>query len=273
MTQDRVHGAEKPAEVVAKAVQEAVSPTAPGQPTEDAVVVDLPQVVPPSTAPVNGLLGLGAGCGVLFVALAVAVGAHAAPVGTVDGTVHLWVLTHRGPLDVDLANTLTWGGATVVALPALVVIGAVARRGPARFISRVGSGVLLAGIASLGAYLGLMINSLMGGQRPDAADWAGTASGPTFPSGHTTMGTIFAACCVWALAPWMRTRGQVIALWCAAAVYALVVGVTRVWLGVHWPSDVVGGWLFGVSWTALAASALIVARRRWPRPSLKGQVT
>ena len=250
-------------------VAEAVSPTPPGQPDASGVIIDLPQVVPTPPARINGVLWLGVGTGVLFTALAVAVGTHAVPIGTIDGNVHLWVLTHRGPLDIDVALALTWGGATIVALPALVVIGALALKGPKRIASHVGSGFLLAGVASLGAYVGLAINHLMGGARPDAADWAGTASGPTFPSGHTTVATLFAASCVWALAPRMRTKGQFVALCCVAGLYAVVVGLTRVWLGVHWPSDVLGGWLFGVSWTALAASAIIAARRRWPRPSVK----
>ena len=251
-------------------VADAVSPTAPGQADSSGVIIDLPQVVPTPSARVNGVLWLGIGTGALFTALAVAVGTHAVPIGTMDGSLHLWVLTHRGPFDIDVALALTWGGATIVALPALVVIGALALKGPKRLISRIGSGFLLAGVASLGAYLGLAINHFMGGARPDIADWAGGASGPTFPSGHTTVATVFAASCVWAFAPRMRTRGQLIALCTAAGAYAVVVGLTRVWLGVHWPSDVLGGWLFGVSWTALAASAIIAARRRWPRPSVKG---
>jgi undecaprenyl-diphosphatase len=119
-------------------------------------------------------------------------------------------------------------------------------------------------------YLGLLINSLMGGERPDASDWAGDAGGPTFPSGHTTSATVFAACCVWAIAPRLRTRGQIAVLCVGAGIYAVTVGLTRVWLGVHWPTDVVGGWLFGASWTALAAWALVLARRRWFPPRGRG---
>ncbi len=243
------------------AVSEVVSPTAPRHPDDDGVVVDLPQVLP-RTSGANAVLWLGIGTGVAFAALAVAVGTHSVPTGTLDGNIHAWVIIHRAPFDTDLARALTWGGATIVTLPALLVIGALAPKGPRSTSSRVGSGFLLAGVASLGVYLGLVINSLMGGERPDPMDWAGAASGPTFPSGHTTAATIFAASCVWALAPRLRSRGQLIAMCSAAVAYAGIVGLTRVWLGVHWPTDVIGGWLFGTSWTALAASALIAIRRR-----------
>lgn len=226
-----------------------------------AVAVDLPQVLP-RTGAAHGLLLLGVSTGIAFTALAIAVGTHFPPAGTLDGSIHSWVILHRGPLNIDIARVLTWGGATIVTLPALIVIGALAPKGPRSAFSRLGSGFLLAGIASVGVYVGLVINSLMGGERPDPADWAGAASGPTFPSGHTTAATIFAACCVWAIAPRLRTRKQVVWLCIGAGAYAVVVGLTRVWLGVHWPTDVIGGWLFGVSWTALAASALIAIRRR-----------
>jgi undecaprenyl-diphosphatase len=53
------------------------------------------------------------------------------------------------------------------------------------------------------------------------------------------------------------------AVWRTALAVAVVsvagVGLTRIWLGVHWPSDVVGGWLMGTTVVALA----VWAHRRW----------
>jgi undecaprenyl-diphosphatase len=55
------------------------------------------------------------------------------------------------------------------------------------------------------------------------------------------------------------------AVWRTAVAVAVVsvvgVGLTRIWLGVHWPSDVVGGWLMG---TTVVALAVWVHRRRQP---------
>lgn len=64
---------------------------------------------------------------------------------------------------------------------------------------------------------------------------------------------------------WLLHRfGAGRALWrtavAAAVASVLGVGVTRVWLGVHWPSDVLGGWLFGALAVALAVAVL-----EWPR--------
>jgi len=257
----------------AEKVAEALDPTAPSQPTSSGVIIDLPEVVPNIGISTRTLLWIGLVSGALFTALAIAVGTQSLPTTSGDGDIHRWVLERRGSFDVGLARWATWGGATIVTIPALIVIGAFAVKGPKRISSRIGTGFLLAGVASVGMYAGLTINALMGGERPDETDWLGSASGPTFPSGHTTSATIFAGACLWAISPRLSTPAARAAACTAAVAFAIVVGGTRVWLGVHWPTDVLGGWLFGVAWVALAECAFIYARRRFPRPSVKGQAT
>jgi undecaprenyl-diphosphatase len=249
--------------------EEMLSPSAPGLPPGSVVAVDLHQVVPDVVSSTRLLVIVGAGTSLLLAAMTASAVAHASVLSTIDLQVHSWILVNRNDASIGLARCLTWGGATIVTLPALIVIGALAspRRGPLR--SRIGSGMLLAGVASLGVYLGLLINASVGGVRPPEADWAATAGGPTFPSGHTTAATIFAAFVVWALIPHMRTTTQRAVLVSAAVAYAGTVGLTRVWLGVHWPTDVVGGWLFGIAWASLAAAAVLSLRRHWPRGAIR----
>jgi undecaprenyl-diphosphatase len=226
-------------------------------------VVDLPDVAPPATTGIAWLLWLGVGAGAVAVMLTAVVALRTAGPQLVDEQIHAWVLAHRGGADTALARASTWGGVTYLTLPLLVVVGAAARtRRSAR--SRLGAGALLAGVASVGVYAGLLVNAWVGRARPPVADWAGTAGGPAFPSGHTTAATLFALSCAWAIAPRLRPGRPRAALWCGAALYAGLVGWSRVWLGVHWPSDVAGGWLFGVAFAALAAAALAALRRRWP---------
>ena len=66
----------------------------------------------------------------------------------------------------------------------------------------------------------------------------------SFPSGHATSSMIFYLTLAVALAPpgWRRLAAA------GALLLSLLIGVSRVMLGVHWPSDVVGGWSFGLLW-------------------------
>jgi undecaprenyl-diphosphatase len=70
----------------------------------------------------------------------------------------------------------------------------------------------------------------------------------SFPSGHAASSMIFYLTLALALAPegrWRRIAAG------AAILLSLLIGVSRVMLGVHWPSDVVGGWSFGMLWVML----------------------
>jgi undecaprenyl-diphosphatase len=70
----------------------------------------------------------------------------------------------------------------------------------------------------------------------------------SFPSGHAASSMIFYLTLALALTAPTRWR-RIAAL--AAVLLSLLIGVSRVMLGVHWPSDVVGGWAFGMLWVLL----------------------
>lgn len=207
------------------------------------------------------LLILSAGCSVLLVALTVSVMQHAPALTQADVQLHSWVLVSRSDASIELASWLTWGGATAITLPTLLVIGTLASPRRRGLRSRLGSGVMLASLAGIVVYLGLVLNSTVAGVRPLEADWAATAGGPSFPSGHTTAATVFAAFALWALLPRATTPLQRAALVGVAVAYASIVGLTRMWLGVHWPADVLGGWLYGTAAAALAVAGVMSVRR------------
>lgn len=84
-------------------------------------------------------------------------------------------------------------------------------------------------------------------QRERPALWDSIAPEQTysFPSGHA-MGSATLACVVVVLCWRSRARWPVLAL---AALFVLGVGASRVYLGVHYPSDIVAGWAAAIAWT------------------------
>lgn len=84
--------------------------------------------------------------------------------------------------------------------------------------------------------------------RPDLEPHLVIVRTSSFPSGHATSSMIFyltVAVALTAATRWQRPAAI------AAVLLSLCIGISRVMLGVHWPSDVVGGWAFGMLWVLL----------------------
>ncbi len=134
-------------------------------------------------------------------------------------------------------------GGTVgrLALLALVVMG-LCRRG------RWAQARWLLATALSGMLLNLALKQLFAAPRPDLLPHLDIVDSYSFPSGHAAQNMIFFG----ALSLLAGMRGGYI----AAAVMIALIGVSRVWLGVHWPSDVLAGWVEGLGWLAFCAAWL-----------------
>lgn len=210
--------------------------------------------------PVAGALVVSAAA---VVALTVAVARHPAPFG-VDSDLLRGAGRATGLWAVARAATLL--GTWPVAGPMLLLVGLL-RRAPLRTWAAV---VGLCGAGTVGRHV---LAAAIHRPRPPMALWQAAAGGPSFPSGHTTTATLAAG----ALVLLCRIRGHRSAV-VAGALVALVVGVTRVLLRVHWATDVVGGWSCGV----FCVSAAVLLPRRTdhrgghvapggPTPALAGE--
>lgn len=138
------------------------------------------------------------------------------------------------------------GLGSVTALIVLTMIAAgwalaVGASGTARFITiSVGGAMLINPLAKM----------LVGRPRPDLAPHGDTVYTASFPSGHAFLSlTVYAV-----LALVIARRGRALSYsLIVAGLLALLIGISRIMLAVHWPSDVVAGWLLGLAWIGLMA--------------------
>ena len=164
----------------------------------------------------------------------------------------------RGPLDRSIYEALYAGGH-----PSFVLI--------ARFFTALGEPtVLIAASACIALWLwfrrsgrlglALLLITMTGRAlsevqkywiaraRPDLEPHLVVVKTNSFPSGHAASSMIFYVTLTVILAAGTRSsRGASI----AAVLLSLLIGTSRVMLGVHWPSDVIGGWAFGLLWVLL----------------------
>ncbi|HXY73672.1 MAG TPA: bifunctional DedA family/phosphatase PAP2 family protein [Actinomycetota bacterium] len=180
-----------------------------------------------------------------------------------DPHVLSWVVAQRTEALTTFFRTVTWMGSTAVLYPALVMFAALLwwRRREWR------PSVLLAA-ALLGAVaLYDIVKPIVGRARPPEQFWIGTFSGWSFPSGHSAQSIAFYGMLAFLLS---RSRSSRVRawLWCGALLVTLIVGGSRIYLGAHWMTDVLGGYALGGFWVSL-----VIAFTFWREWLWKGSRT
>ncbi len=102
-----------------------------------------------------------------------------------------------------------------------------------------------------GSALSTILKSMFMRPRPDLVTHLTGAQLSSFPSGHTMSATVVYLTLGALLAESVRREYVKIYILCWAIFLAFIVGVSRVYIGVHWPSDVLAGWMGGTGWALL----------------------
>lgn len=178
---------------------------------------------------------------------------------TYDEALAQFFVTARTPTLNTVMSSVTFLG-DAWALAPLTLILAVAlvwrRRGSAALV--------LLGAMTASWTLTNLTKSAVGRARPDTADLIGAVSDTgAFPSGHTLNSAVFLAVATGVLIPSIGTRSARIAAIVVAVITAVAIGVSRLYLGYHWLSDVLGGWAMA---SAIVGAAWLLAIV-WARPS------
>jgi undecaprenyl-diphosphatase len=144
------------------------------------------------------------------------------------------------------------GSTTVLAVFTLATVGYLA------LVSARPLALIMASAVVSGTVAVSLLKAAYGRLRPDAIFAELVASGASFPSGHASISAIvfltLGALVASTRSRWVE-RTYILAV---AVLMTLLVGVSRIALGVHWGTDVLAGWALGVAWAMLW---LLLARR------------
>ncbi|WP_288451854.1 phosphatase PAP2 family protein [uncultured Microbacterium sp.] len=161
-------------------------------------------------------------------------------------------LTLRSPV-VDTVVTLFTDLAGPIVMPIIAAVAALVlglrRRSwtPVILIVAAGVGSLLMTVAG---------KQVIGRERPPLEQAVPPYEyTPSFPSGHTLNAVVVVGVIAYLLILRRRTRGAKLALGIGAAAFAVLVGLSRAFLGHHWLTDVIAGWLLGGAWLAVVITA------------------
>ncbi|MET9671432.1 phosphatase PAP2 family protein [Streptomyces sp. NPDC006475] len=208
---------------------------------------------PPEAGPPAGPVRTGSVLVGLFAVLLFLVTIAWSPLIAFDRSVadglHVWAVEDPGLVRVNrVLSDWVWDPWTMRALIAVAVVWLWWRS--ERLLA-----VWVAATSAVGTFLQQGLKSAVGRERPEWPDPVDSAHFSAFPSGHAMTAMVTCVTVLWLL----RRHGVEGQWWLWAVVVAVLsvvgVGLTRLYLGVHWPTDVLGGWLLGAGWVAFSVTA------------------
>ncbi|MGV3512325.1 MAG: phosphatase PAP2 family protein [Novosphingobium sp.] len=140
-----------------------------------------------------------------------------------------------------------------VLLRNLVVIGVLAAL---LFLRLKREAVVLAATVMGGWLVNSLVKLAVGRPRPLIVPHMTDAGGQSFPSGHSFNSAVIYIAIALAFAAMSPRRSVRWTLIASAVSLSIAIAISRVWLGVHFPTDVAAGWLGGAGWAFLASALL-----------------
>lgn len=174
---------------------------------------------------------------------------------SIDPVIWEWAVTHRTPALTAVAKIITEVGSTlamgVIATVTVVALWIRGRRGNAALVAVVSAGAGM--LVTIG-------KATVGRQRPPEEFRLVTETNESFPSGHALASAAIVGVLLVVFVPMIRSTA-----WRATAIgggvlFVVAIGWSRIYLGVHWATDVIAGWLTGLAWLLLCVTVREVWR-------------
>ncbi len=167
---------------------------------------------------------------------------------------HLHELVRESPLAVDALQVVSFLGKPPFLAAVCVVVGAglLVRR-------RLHLTAYLVSTTVVGGFVNIWVKLAVDRDRPSLEEPVASAAGASFPSGHAMASTVAYGALLLVLLPLVPRRRRSLAIG-ATVTLVLAIGFTRLALGVHYVTDVLGGFALGAAWLALTTAAFEIWR-------------
>jgi undecaprenyl-diphosphatase len=211
----------------------------------------------------EGYLGLQLTCGIALIVLGSWVfGAiaedivHGDPLVQLDLAVSEFLHAHAQPAFTAAMLALSFMGSYVIVAASLLLGAVLAWRRCWYELS-----MLVLAVAG-GELINLLLKALFARDRPTFPDPLLTAPGASFPSGHAMAAMIFYGLMMYFGVRWLTAWRWRVLVVVAGTVLIVLIGFSRIYLGVHYLSDVLGGYAAGLTWLAFTITGVETWRRR-----------
>lgn len=186
--------------------------------------------------------------------------------GEVDRAVILWLRTPGDPADPIgprwfeemMRDVTALGGFTFLTLFVVIAVAALA------FYRERREAVVLGVSIALAAGVNDLLKLSFDRARPDLVSHGSYVYTHSFPSGHSMLSAATFLTTAAILSSFQTRRRAKAFIFGVAVLLTAAVGVSRVYLGVHWPTDVLGGWTLGAAWAFTARVVLSLWRQFGP---------